>query len=90
MNLCRFVLVGMSLLFFYSTSTICHFLLEQLLNVQQTTEINLCLPAPETALLHNYEDNHHKDCSTAVVFVFPKTQRNFGLAEPPLLGSGGW
>jgi len=53
------------------------------------------MPAQETALLHNYKDNDHKDCSTAVVLVFPKTQRNIGLAEPRLLpralpASAGW
>lgn len=63
--------------------------------MQQTTEISLYMPAQEIALLRNYEDNNRKDCSTAVMFVFPKTQRNIGLAEPPLLSqaplaSAGW
>lgn len=53
------------------------------------------MPAQETALLCNYEDSNCKNCSTAVMLVFPKTQRNIGLAEPPLLpqaplASAGW
>lgn len=60
---------------FYSTSTttICHVLLEQLLNVQQTNEISLYMPAQETALLRSYEDNNCKDGSTAVILVSSKT-----------------
>lgn len=70
-------------------------LLEQLLSVQQTTEISLYMPAQETALLRDYEDNNHKDCSTAVMLIFPKTQRNIELAESPFLpqaplASAGW
>lgn len=53
------------------------------------------MPVQETALFRNYEDNNCRDCSTAVMLVFPKTQRNIGLAEPPLLpqallASAGW
>lgn len=73
------------LIYSTSTTTICHVLLEQLLSVQQTTEINLCMPARETALLPNYEDNNRNDCSTAVMLVFPKTWKNIGQAEPPLV-----
>lgn len=73
-----------SLFYSASTATICLVLLEQLLSVWQTTEISLYMPAQEKAL-HNYEDNDRKACATAVMLVFPKTQQNIGLAEPPLL-----
>lgn len=93
---CGFVPVGMSLLFtlrvprppvpfHWSSSSACS---------TQLKQACVCQPR-KTALFWHDVDSNHKDCSTAVWFVFLENQRNTGLTgllllpQAPLAPAGG-